>query len=432
MNDTIISVENISKCYRVFDNPKAQLMHTVFPKYRGNSQEIWALKNISFKIKRGEAISIIGRNGSGKTTLLEIISGTLTPTAGQVKINGRVSALLELGSGFNPKYTGRNNVVLNGLLLGLSRKEIFNRFEEIEDFADIGDSLDRPVRTYSSGMIMRLAFAVQVLCKPDILIVDEALSVGDFFFQQKCWRHISSLCKKGMTLLFVSHDMGAVRNICNRGIHLKKGEKQFEGPVMSAIENYTSEKNNAIELETLTETNKFSVASKIKISTEKILKDAIWSEKKAWEEKKLGHLLAIAIYDSNDCPMSSFSIGETMKIVVAYQIKPKIEAGISIGLQNQFDQLCTVTGSHQLNVIPPKINDPHKIMVFSLSIKMFLEAGNYSIIVTLGTATKANSGERIDQAPPIGPVTVTWDYENETAPFLGKVGLPASCKFETY
>jgi len=432
MNDTIVSVENISKCYRVFDNPKAQLMHTVFPKYRANSQETWALKNISFEIKRGEAISIIGRNGSGKTTLLEIISGTLTPTAGQVKINGRVSALLELGSGFNPKYTGRNNVILNGLLLGLSRKEILNRFEEIEYFADIGDSLDRPVRTYSSGMIMRLAFAVQILCKPDILIVDEALSVGDFFFQQKCWGHISDLCKKGMTLLFVSHDLGAVRSICNRGIHLKKGEKHFEGPVTSAIASYISEKNNAIEPEISTESNSFTIASKTKISTAQILKDAIWSEERVWEEKEAGRLIAIAIYDSNDRPVSSFSIGETMKISVAYQIKPKIEASISIGLHNQFDQLCTVTGSHHLNATPPETDDPNKIIVFSLSIKMLLEAGNYSIVVTLGKAIKPNIGDRIHRSPPIGPVMVTWDYENEIAPFLGQVGLPASCKFETY
>ena len=407
-------------------------MYTVFPKYRANSQEIWALKNISFEIKRGEAISIIGRNGSGKTTLLEIISGTLTPTAGQVKINGRISALLELGSGFNPKYTGRNNVILNGLLLGLSRKEILNRFEEIEDFADIGDSLDRPVRTYSSGMIMRLAFAVQILCKPDILIVDEALSVGDFFFQQKCWRHINDLCKKGMTLLFVSHDMGAVRNICNRGIHLKKGEKHFEGPVMTAIDNYTRGKDSAIELENLTETNNLNIASQAKIPTAKILKDAIWSKKELVEEKKLGHLLAIAIYDNNNSPMSSFSIGEIMKIVVAYQIRPKTEACISIGLKNQFDQLCTLTGSYNLNITPPVIENSNKIIVFSLSIKMLLEAGNYSIDVMLGKTTKPNSGSIIDKISPIGPITLIWDYENERAPFLGQVGLPASCKFETY
>ena len=432
MNDTVISVENISKCYRIFDNPKAQLMHTVFPKYLGNSQEIWALKNISFEIKRGEAISIIGRNGSGKTTLLEIISGTLSPTLGQVKINGRVSALLELGSGFDPKYTGRDNVILNGLLLGLSRQEIFSRFEEIEDFADIGNSLDRPVRTYSSGMIVRLAFAVQILCQPDILIVDEALSVGDFFFQQKCWSHISGLCKKGMTLLFVSHDMGAVRNICDRAIHLKKGGINFEGPTMIAIRKYISEKNNGIENESLNKTNKGIITSEAKKSTTKILKDPVWVTDEVPKEKEPNCLLAIAIYDSNDLPKSSFSIGETMKILVAYRAKAKMKTEISIGLKNNFDQLCTVTGSRHLNKTPPETDDLNQIIIFSLSIEMLLEAGNYSVIITLGKATKPNSGERIDQAPPIGPITVTWDYENETAPFLGQVGLPASCKFEIF
>ena len=182
----------------------------------------------------------------------------------------------------------------------------------------------------------------------------------------------------------------------------------------------------------MTEANNVTATSKTNSLTEKILKDAIWSEKEVWEEKSLGRLLAISIYDNNDCPMSSFSIGETMKIFVAYQIKPKIEASISVGLKNQFDQFLTVTGSHQLNTIPPEIDDPNKIIVFSLSIKMLLEAGNYSIVVTLGKSTGANIGEGIHQAPPIGPIKVEWDYENETAPFLGQVGLPASCKFETY
>ena len=432
MSDTVISIDNISKCYQVFDTSKARLMHTFFPKYQANIQEIWALKNISFEIKRGEAVSIIGRNGSGKTTLLEIITGTLTPTKGDVKIHGRVSALLELGSGFNPEYTGRNNVILNGLLLGLSRKEILNRFEEIEEFADIGNSMDRPVKTYSSGMIMRLAFAVQVLCQPDILIIDEALSVGDFFFQQKCLGHIRKLCEKGMTLLFVSHDMGITRDICNRAIYLNKGEKHFEGPVVNAIRKYISEKNNVIDPAKLTQSNNVALLSKTKTSNAIILKDSIWSAGEAWDEKKPGQLLAIAIYDSNHCPMASFSIGETMKIAVAYQIKPENQADITIALKNKFDQICTYTGSRHLNEVPPTTNDSNEIIVFYLSMNMLLEAGNYSMIVELVKGTKPNSGSVIDQAPPIGPISLTWDYENDTAPFLGQVGLPTSCKFEIY
>jgi len=432
MSDTIISVENISKRYQVFDTPKARLLHTFFPKYHVNIQEIWALKNINFEIKRGEAVSIIGRNGSGKTTLLEIIAGTLTPTEGRVKIQGRVSALLELGSGFNPEYTGRNNVILNGLLLGLSKKEILNRFEEIEEFADIGASLDRPVKTYSSGMIMRLAFAVQVLCKPDILIIDEALSVGDFFFQQKCLGHIRGLCEKGMTLLFVSHDLGITRDICNRALYLNKGEKYFEGPVINAIRKYISEKNNIIDPSKSTQVNNVISPCKTENSNMTILKDPIWSAEDAWDEEKPGRLLAIAVYDSNNCPMASFPIGDTMKVAVAYQIKPKTQADITIALKNKFDQFCTFTGSRYLDQVPPETNNLNGIIVFYLSMDMLLEAGNYSIIVTLEKATKPNSGSDIDQAPPIGPIKVTWDYEKETAPFLGQVGLPTFGKFEIY
>jgi len=432
MSDTVISVENISKRYQVFDTPKARLLHTFFPKYQTNIQEIWALKNINFEIKRGEAVSIIGRNGSGKTSLLEIIAGTLTPTEGEVKIHGRVSALLELGSGFNLEYTGRNNVILNGLLLGLSRKEILNRFEEIEEFADIGHSLDRPVKTYSSGMIMRLAFAVQVLCKPDILIIDEALSVGDFFFQQKCLSHIRGLCEKGMTLLFVSHDLGITRDICNRALYLDKGEKHFEGPVINAIRKYISEKNNVIDPAKSTQVNTVTFPSKTENSNVTILKDPIWSAEDAWDEKKPGRLLAISVHDSSNCPMASFAIGETMNIAVAYQVKPKTQADITIALKNKFDQVCTFTGSRYLDKVPPETNNSNGIIVFYLSMDMLLEAGNYSIIVTLEKATKPNSGSDIDQAPPIGPITVTWDYENETAPFLGQVGLPTFCKFEVF
>ena len=432
MSDTIISVENISKCYQVFDTPKARLMHTFLPKYQANIQEIWALKNINFEVKRGEAVSIIGRNGSGKTTLLEIITGTLTPTEGQVKIHGRVSALLELGSGFNPEYTGRNNVILNGLLLGLPRKEVLNRFEEIEEFADIGNSLDRPVKTYSSGMVMRLAFAVQVLCKPDILIIDEALSVGDFFFQQKCLGHIRRLCEKGMTLLFVSHDMGVTRDICNRAVYLNKGEKQFEGPVVTAIRKYMSEKNNVITPTKSIQINNIIAPSKTKNSNLTILKDPIWSAEEPWDKNKPGQLLAIGIYDCNNYPIASLPIGQTMKITVAYQVKPKTQADITIVLKNKFDQICTATGSRFLDQAPPETNDSNGILIFSLLIDMLLEAGSYSIVVTLEKATKPNSGSDIDQAPPIGPIAVTWDYENETAPFLGQVGLPTSCKFEIY
>jgi lipopolysaccharide transport system ATP-binding protein len=195
-----IRAQGLGKCYRVFASQGARLMHALSPAWKTGVSEIWALRDVDFEIAKGEAVAIIGRNGGGKSTLLQIVTGTLPLTLGEFEVNGRVSALLELGSGFNPEYTGRDNVMMNGLILGFSREEIARRFDEIAAFAEIGDAIDRPVRTYSSGMLMRLAFAVQVLTDPEILVIDEALSVGDFFFQQKCLGYIRSLCEKGVTL----------------------------------------------------------------------------------------------------------------------------------------------------------------------------------------------------------------------------------------
>ena len=232
-----ISLTNISKCYKRYVRPVDRLKEILLP---GNShaQEFWALRDISLEVPRGETLGIIGQNGSGKSTLLQIIAGTLTPTAGEVFVNGRVSALLELGSGFNPEFTGRQNVFFNGQILGLSREEIAAKFDEIAAFADIGDFLDQPIKTYSSGMFVRLAFAVAVSVNPDILIVDEALAVGDIYFQQKCFERIRSLKNLGTTLLFVSHDSSAVHKLCNRALLMETGALILDAKPRQVIDLY--------------------------------------------------------------------------------------------------------------------------------------------------------------------------------------------------
>jgi lipopolysaccharide transport system ATP-binding protein len=230
-SDIAVHVQNLSKCYQIYDNPNARLKQFLVPKVKrlfGKKQhpyyrEFWSLQDISFEIKRGETVGIIGRNGSGKSTLLQIICGTLAPSGGSVQVNGRVAALLELGSGFNPEFTGRENVYLNAAILGLTQEEIDNRFHEIEEFADIGEFIEQPVKSYSSGMMLRLAFAVIAHVDADILIVDEALAVGDAFFTQKCMRFLRSFMKHG-TILFVSHDTASIKNLCNRAIWLDKGK----------------------------------------------------------------------------------------------------------------------------------------------------------------------------------------------------------------
>ncbi|PUE54819.1 hypothetical protein B9Z36_12500 [Limnohabitans sp. Rim8] len=230
-NEIAIRITNLSKHYQVYDAPGDRLKQFVMPRLNrilGKAKkkyfrEFSALMDISFDVKKGETVGIIGRNGSGKSTLLQIICGTLKPTSGAVQLNGRVAALLELGSGFNPEFTGRENVYMNASVLGLSKQEIDTRFEDIISFADIGDFLDQPVKTYSSGMYVRLAFAVVVHVDADILIVDEALSVGDAFFQAKCMSHIRKIVNSGTTVLFVSHDINAVKALCKRTLWLDRG-----------------------------------------------------------------------------------------------------------------------------------------------------------------------------------------------------------------
>lgn len=228
-NDIAIKVDNLSKCYQIYEKPRDRLLQMLMRGHRQYYREFWALKNVSFEVKKGEAVGIIGRNGSGKSTLLQMICGTLNPTSGCIQSHGRIAALLELGSGFNLEFTGRENVYMNASVLGLSQEEIDMRFDSIVAFADIGDFLEQPVRTYSSGMMVRLAFAVAINVAPEILVVDEALSVGDELFQRKCFSRIESIRAIGTTILFVSHSGSTIVELCDRAILLDAGEKLAAG-----------------------------------------------------------------------------------------------------------------------------------------------------------------------------------------------------------
>ena len=244
----IIQVNQLGKCFNIYDRPLDRLKQFILPRFQKHSdinkidyhREFWALRDVSFEIKRGQTVGIIGQNGSGKSTLLQIITGTMTPTQGEVNTRGRIAALLELGSGFNPDFTGRENVYLNGSLLGLSRDQINDRFDSIAAFADIGEHLDQPVKTYSSGMMLRLAFAVQVEVDAEILIIDEALAVGDARFQLKCFRRLEEIKARGTTILFVSHSTEMIRSFCDYGLVLNKGEVIYWGDAKEATVKYFS------------------------------------------------------------------------------------------------------------------------------------------------------------------------------------------------
>lgn len=256
-SNVAVRVEHISKLYQLYDKPQDRLKQSILPRLQALAgrnprqyyREFWALRDISFEIEKGETVGIVGRNGSGKSTLLQIIAGTLTPTLGSVKVNGRLTALLELGSGFNPEFTGRENVYLAGSIMGFSRREMDNWFDDIAAFADIGSFIDQQVKFYSSGMYVRLAFATNIMVQPDIMIVDEALAVGDMKFQVKCMSALRRRQEAGATILFVSHDVNAIRNLCTRAVYLEAGQMRQFGPAVEVANAYFKTMREEIDAE---------------------------------------------------------------------------------------------------------------------------------------------------------------------------------------
>ena len=417
MTDIAISVRNVSKCYRVFDDPRSRLLHAVWPQHTKGMQEVWALRNISIDIQRGDAFGVIGRNGGGKSTLLEIITQTLTPTTGEVKVQGRIAALLELGSGFNPEYTGRENVFLNGLLLGLTRAEVQQRFDDIAGFADIGNVLDRPVKTYSSGMLVRLAFAVQVALEPEILIVDEALSVGDYFFQQKCFGRLRKMREDGLTLLFVSHDMGTVRDLCRRAIYLRQGEEVCAGDAEMVIRRYFAEGS---EQQPATMPDPASAFVQTPATLPVFAEDIAWS-RPASEGKPLFAVRSVNL-DGSDLTVAR--MGDTIRVQVYFSGCQDIE-GLRVGLaiKNRYDQIVSLRNSERLGF--SQVVSLHGLYsMFEFEIDLMLEAGLYSLRAYLAHAAGGNRGDEIDSTPWFGPLHINWDYEHDPAPFLGMFGLP--------
>lgn len=292
-SDIAIKVENLSKYYQIYDTPRDRLKQFVMPRLQRAVgmqpeqyyREFWALKDVSFEVKKSETVGIIGRNGSGKSTLLQMICGTLSPSSGNIQTHGRVAALLELGSGFNPDFTGRENVYMNASVLGLSKEEVDARFDEIASFAEIGEFIEQPVKTYSSGMAVRLAFAVAISVDPDILVVDEALSVGDELFQRKCFSRIEAVRSAGATILFVSHSGGAVVELCDRALLLDTGERLAMGMPKKIVGRYQKllyvpqEKREAIRAEIRREeesdAGEFLMSDEFNSLTSKVLQESL-------------------------------------------------------------------------------------------------------------------------------------------------------------
>jgi len=324
MEDYAIRVKNISKIYKLFDHNKDKLRDLLGWTKKKLYREYYALNDVSFIVKRGETVGIIGANGAGKSTMLKIITGVLQPSAGELEINGRISALLELGAGFNQEYTGIENIYLSGTMMGFSHEEIEKRIDKILKFADIGDFAYQPVKSYSSGMFVRLAFAVAINIDPEILIVDEALSVGDVFFQAKCYKKFEEFKDAGKTILFVSHDLGSVSKYCDRVILLNKGKKMAEGSPKDMINLYkklitTSEESDDAK------SVKTQIRSITSVSKGEFWKNSFTINPKL-EEYGDGKatILDFAIVDDHDNLTNVIAKGSRFKIMTKIQIEQPI------------------------------------------------------------------------------------------------------------
>jgi lipopolysaccharide transport system ATP-binding protein len=413
----VISVRNVSKRYHVYENQRVRLRHALWPSNTRGVTDIWALRDVSFDVRRGESVGVIGRNGAGKSTLLQIIARTVTPTSGELTVTGRVAALLELGSGFNPEYSGRDNVMLNGLLLGLTRAQIEQRFDAIASFADIGDVLHRPVKTYSSGMLIRLAFSVQVALDPDVLILDEALSVGDYFFQQKCFARLRAMRESGVTLLLVSHDMSTVRDACERVLYLKEGRGVYLGEAQEAARCYLADGSVQAASESVPAQDSHALDPCVR---EGVAAGALWSR----EPDTAARLLAVHVLDLTGEPTTQAPLGATVVIRVSFRKHGSaLPLFMKVMLKNKYGQLVVSTGSQLLGV---EIADGPAVGVaaFELELDLMLEAGLYSCkVVCTDQAGLSNAGTR-EETGWIGPLRVNWNYEERQPPFFGMFGLP--------
>ena len=379
----VLDVSGIGKAYRIYGQPSDRLRQMLFG-WMGREwgHAFWALRDVSFDLGRGERIGIIGLNGSGKSTLLQIIAGTLAPTEGEALIRGRVAALLELGSGFHPDFTGRENVLLNAALHGLDPTEAAERLPAIAEFADIGDALDQPVRHYSSGMFVRLAFAVATSVDADLLLVDEALSVGDVFFQQKCFGRLEELRNHGTAVVFVSHAMSEVEQFCDRVLLLEGGRPAFLGRPQEAISRYYLLHQEHRRAEPVVESSAVSVGldESNQVST------------------GAARLVQLSIEDAQARPRLRFD--QRDEVVITAQFESAAEMGVPIGgisLQNSRGVIVFGTNTLQLDADPPLAVGAGALVSFAYRIRLDLAVDDYTVEVGIAAIPESAWARRRDQ-----------------------------------
>lgn len=390
--NVVIRVDNLSKIYKLYDKPVDRLKEALNPFGKKYHRDFYALKDISFDLKKGGTLGIIGKNGAGKSTLLKILSGVLTPTRGHYFVKGKVSSLLELGSGFNPDLSGIENVYFNGAILGYSKDEMRERIEEIVKFADIGDFIDQPVKTYSSGMQMRLAFAVAMNVEPDVLILDEVFSVGDMYFQAKCVERMRSLLDRGVSLVFVSHSLERIKSLCSKSIYLKEGSMSSFGESKAVVSEYLkhmiSGEQKSVEKET--------VVSECDVTDftdglESFNKRALFSRIR----NRKADFLNVQLLDESNKPLIEVGYGQKVKLRMFIGSNVSIQKlcfGYQIRSNSGVGLVNASSVSEDIFLDNLEQGEKH---VIDLAFNMFLKEGTYNVSTALSIFDDLN-GDKVD------------------------------------
>jgi lipopolysaccharide transport system ATP-binding protein len=384
-----VTVENVSKNYRIYAKPSHRLKELVFRRQKLH-RDFWALRKVSFKVRQSSTFGVIGENGSGKSTLLQIIAGTLQPTGGTIVLNGRVAALLELGAGFNPEFTGCENVFLNGAILGLSQQEIAAKLPEIERFAEIGSFIDQPVKTYSSGMYVRLAFAISINVEPEILLVDESLSVGDVYFQQRCMWKIRQMKQAGKTILFVSHDLAAVKNLCDTALWLEQGEIKMIGEPESVVSRYLAAMTQRRDPYAL-ESSPTSQQAHARVITSNEASDhvvqSIPNVDHRWGNRR-AEILGIQLLDQKGRVVEAMDHGDLLTLRVSTRFnEPVARPNLGFIMRNRLGEDIAVTNtSVEGIVLPPADSGQTYTVDFHMKLPL-LHPGNYSFSAAVADGT---------------------------------------------
>lgn len=453
--DNALEIIDVSKCYQVFDSPVRRLKQFIVPNIerrlgkvpRVYHEEFWALQDISFDLPKGETLGVVGRNGSGKSTLLQIIAGTLSPTQGSVNIEGRVAALLELGAGFNGDFTGRENVYLNGALLGLTKEEIDNKLDDILAFADIGHFINTPVKTYSSGMMVRLAFAVQAQIDPEILIVDEALAVGDAKFQAKCFARLKQLKNDGTSILFVSHATEQIITHCDKAILLNDGSIVDNGAPKDIINQYLDllfGKSSSANIKRTREDDHLKTASKIekdqgeRFGESQIVKPVVYLEENGFERRnnynpnefrwgdRAAEILDFSLIQGEHLYPYSVSVNSDLKLTFLVKFNATIFRPIFGFAVKTKDGVTIYNTNTNISEIPfIDVGEEGKAYTVNVELPMRLFQGDY--FISIGLASYNASGEVIPHDRRYDSIHITVE---PTPEFLGLVNLEASISYE--